>query len=182
MSPPLHIILFSGTLSPEFHLRSQEFQSLPLNSAGCYRHPVPPTCTEAENCSQMDSQGFMRLSTYVSLLSRTTLPFDECLKRTVSYVLFGFTVVFNRRTSLVSVIASGQDAEIFLEQDNPTGGFPSGSVVKNPLPVQEIQETQFNPWVRKIPWRRKWLSMPVFLPGESHGQRSLAGYSPWGHD
>ena len=34
--------------------------------------------------------------------------------------------------------------------------------------------------VRKIPWRRKWQPTPVFLPGESHGQRSLAGYSPWG--
>ena len=31
-----------------------------------------------------------------------------------------------------------------------------------------------------IPWRRAWQSTPVFLPGESHGQRSLAGYSPWG--
>ena len=40
---------------------------------------------------------------------------------------------------------------------------------------------RFNPWVRKIPWRRKWLPTEVFLPGESHGQRSLAGYSPWGH-
>ena len=38
----------------------------------------------------------------------------------------------------------------------------------------------FNPWVRKIPWRRKWQPTPVFLPGKSHGQRSLAGYSPWG--
>ena len=38
----------------------------------------------------------------------------------------------------------------------------------------------FNPWVRKIPWRRKWQPTPVFLPGESHGQRSLAGYSLWG--
>ena len=38
----------------------------------------------------------------------------------------------------------------------------------------------FNPWVRKIPWRRKWQPSPVFLPGESHGQRSLAGYNPWG--
>ena len=32
-----------------------------------------------------------------------------------------------------------------------------------------------------IPWRRKWQPTPVFLPGQSHGQRSLAGYSPWGH-
>ena len=39
----------------------------------------------------------------------------------------------------------------------------------------------FNPWVGKIPWRRKWLPTPVFLPGESHGQRRLAGKSPWGH-
>ena len=39
----------------------------------------------------------------------------------------------------------------------------------------------FNPWVRKIPWRRKWQPTPVFLPGESHGQISLVGYSPWGH-
>ena len=35
-------------------------------------------------------------------------------------------------------------------------------------------------WVRKMPWRRKWQSVPVFLPGKSHGQRSLAGYSSWG--
>ena len=38
----------------------------------------------------------------------------------------------------------------------------------------------FDPWVGKIPWRRKWQSTPVFLPGESHGRRSLVGYSPWG--
>ena len=38
----------------------------------------------------------------------------------------------------------------------------------------------FNPWVGKIPWKRESLSTPVFLPGESHGQRSLAGYSPSG--
>ena len=39
---------------------------------------------------------------------------------------------------------------------------------------------RFDPWARKSPWRRKWLPTPVFLPGESHGQRTLAGYSPWG--
>ena len=35
----------------------------------------------------------------------------------------------------------------------------------------------FDPWVRKIPWRRVWEPTPVFLPGESHGQRSLVGYT-----
>ena len=39
----------------------------------------------------------------------------------------------------------------------------------------------FDPWVRKICWRRKWQSTPVLLPGKSHEQRSLIGYSPWGH-
>ena len=38
----------------------------------------------------------------------------------------------------------------------------------------------FDPWVRKIPWKREWLLTSVFLPGESHGQRNLGGYSPWG--
>ena len=39
---------------------------------------------------------------------------------------------------------------------------------------------RFDPWVGKIPWRRKWQPTPVFLPGKSHGQRSLLGYSPMG--
>ena len=43
-----------------------------------------------------------------------------------------------------------------------------------------MQEPWIDPWVRKIPWRRKWQPTPAFLPGESHGQRSLAGYSPLG--
>ena len=38
---------------------------------------------------------------------------------------------------------------------------------------------EFDPWVRKSPWRRAWQSTPVFLTGESHAQRSLASYSPW---
>ena len=38
----------------------------------------------------------------------------------------------------------------------------------------------FDPWVRKIPWSRKWQPTPVFLRGKSHGQRSLVGYSLWG--
>jgi len=38
-------------------------------------------------------------------------------------------------------------------------------------------DDRFNPWVGKFPWRREWLPIPVFWPGEFHGQRSLAGYS-----
>ena len=39
----------------------------------------------------------------------------------------------------------------------------------------------FDPWVGKISWRRAWQPTPVFLPGKSHGQRYLAGYSLWDH-
>ena len=50
-------------------------------------------------------------------------------------------------------------------------------LVKN-LPA--VQETpRFNPWVRKIPWRRKWQPTPVSSPAKYHGQRSLVGCSPW---
>ena len=45
----------------------------------------------------------------------------------------------------------------------------------------EAREHGFNPWVCKIPWRRKQQSTPVFLPGKFHGQRNLVGCSPWGH-
>ena len=49
--------------------------------------------------------------------------------------------------------------------------------VKNPpANAGDKRDGGFDPWVRKIPWRRKWQPTPVFLPEESHGQRSLAGY------
>ena len=54
-------------------------------------------------------------------------------------------------------------------------GLPGAQMVKN-LPA--CRSSGFDPWVRKIPWRRKGLPTPVFLPGEFHGQRSLVGYSP----
>ena len=46
---------------------------------------------------------------------------------------------------------------------------------------QPCRRPGFDPWVGNIPWRRKWQPPPVVLPGEPHGQRSLAGYSPWSH-
>ena len=48
----------------------------------------------------------------------------------------------------------------------------------NRLPTMQV--TQVQSLSQKIPWRRKWQPTSVFLPGKSHGQRSLVGYSPWG--
>ena len=56
-------------------------------------------------------------------------------------------------------------------------GFCGGLVVKN-LPAKRCR---FDPWVRKIPWRRKGQPTPVFMSGEYHGQKSLEGYNPEGH-
>jgi len=52
-------------------------------------------------------------------------------------------------------------------------------VVKNPpANAGDVKRCGFDPWVRKIAWRRAWQLVLVFLPGESHGHRSLTGYSP----
>ena len=58
-------------------------------------------------------------------------------------------------------------------------GFPGGSDSKE-YACNSGDPAGFNPWVGRILWRREWLPTPVLLPGEFHGQRSLAGYSPWG--
>ena len=54
-------------------------------------------------------------------------------------------------------------------------GYPDGKE-----PGCQCRRLRFHPWVGKIPWRRKRQPTPVFLPGKSHGQRSLGGYGPWG--
>ena len=71
-------------------------------------------------------------------------------------------------------------AIIFLYIYKNFMGFPGCLVVKNP-PVVQCQRSRFDLWVKKIPWRRKQQATPAFLPGESHGQESLVGWSPWGH-
>ena len=89
--------------------------------------------------------------------------------------------------SAFSVRSYGKSKWTFLPTRYVSQGFPGGPVVKNGLPVQEAQETKVRSWVGKIPWCGKWQPSPVCLPGKFHGQRSLAGYSPWelhrvGHD
>ena len=58
--------------------------------------------------------------------------------------------------------------------------FPGSASGKEPAcQCRRQKRLRFNPWVGKIPWRRAWQPTPAFLPGESHGPRSLAGYT-WG--
>ena len=53
-------------------------------------------------------------------------------------------------------------------------GFPAGTSGKES--ASQCRRLGFNPWAGKIPWRRNWQPIPVFLPGESYGQRSLVGH------
>ena len=68
---------------------------------------------------------------------------------------------------------------ITYQYDKQSVDFPGGSGGKSIC--LQCRRLGFDPWVRKIPWRRKWQPTVVLLPGKSHGQRSLVGYSPWGH-
>ena len=63
-----------------------------------------------------------------------------------------------------------------------SGSFPDGSVIKESTSqCKRHRKWEFSPWVRKVPWRRKWQPTPILLPGKSHGQRCMVGYNPWGY-
>ena len=66
--------------------------------------------------------------------------------------------------------------------DKPTQGISSSRLPRFSGKESDCQHMRwgFSPWVGKIPWRGKWQPTPVFFPGKSYGQRSLAGNSPWG--
>ena len=73
-------------------------------------------------------------------------------------------------------------ALLLVETDPQFLGCPSGvSGKESACQCRGLRRCGFNPWLRKIPWSRKWQPAPVFLPGKYYGQRSLAGYSPRDH-
>ena len=74
---------------------------------------------------------------------------------------------------------SGHSCKVWL-LNNPIMLPRWHSGKESACPCRRYWRRRFNPWVRKIPWRRKWQPTPVLLPGKFHRQRSLVGYSPWG--
>ena len=69
-----------------------------------------------------------------------------------------------------------------LKEKKGGGCFPGGTSGKeSTCQCKRSKRSRVPPWVGKIPWRRKWQPTPAFLPGKSHGWRSLAGYSPKSH-
>ena len=72
-------------------------------------------------------------------------------------------------------------ADFFFWEIEGLGQSPGGTSGKeHACQCRRHERPRFSPWIGKIPWRRKWQPIPVSLPGESHGQRSLEGYSQWG--
>ena len=70
--------------------------------------------------------------------------------------------------------------QVFIGLTNQLPAMGGISGTESACRCRRPKRLGFNPWVRKIPWRRKWRLTPVFLPGKFNGQRSLVGYSPWG--
>ena len=92
-----------------------------------------------------------------------------CIVNPPSLNMFGI----DQRNDLLRLFFSSMSAKTVLS-------FPGGTSGKeSTCQARRCRRCGFNPWVRKIPWRRKWQPTPVFLPGKFHGQRSLTDYSPW---
>ena len=92
-----------------------------------------------------------------------------CGKKCGNYIFFGYSFLGDRR--MLQIKASRKTE----------GASPVAKWQRICLQCRSHKRHQFDPWVRKIPWRRAWQLTPAFLPGGFQGQRSLVGYSPWGH-
>ena len=90
------------------------------------------------------------------------------------------TRLFKSPISKYSHVAGRVPTYVFLG-DNSAPWLPRWHSGKEfACQCRRHKRSRFDPWVGEIPWRRAWQPSPAFLPGESHGQRSLAGYSPYG--
>ena len=87
-------------------------------------------------------------------------------------VFFSFLSSFRAQEFTVEN-GTDDDCEILVVAENTP--FLGASI------CLQCRRPGFDPWLRKTPWSRKWQPTPVCLPGEFQGQRSLVGYSPWGH-
>ena len=96
--------------------------------------------------------------------------FNKNVKNPFNCALRSFHLTFNWKQSIRDVMAG-----VCWEQ--AASKFPGGA--QGEEPTGQCWGCGFNPWFGKIPWKRQWQPIPVFLPEESHGQRSLAGSRPW---
>ena len=139
--------------------------------------------------SMLIKMGMLQIMyTHIQRITKQTLPkLKKKKKKPQWYQVIGILMILS--PTLVVLHLSFQSSSLFfstllwspqilVHMDASLVGSLVAQMVKNLLAMQET-------WVRSLGWedpqRREWLSTPVFLPGESHGQRSLASYSQWGH-
>ena len=85
----------------------------------------------------------------------------------------------NKETPSIFHFKMNENMQLICLMNKHLGVSHVALVKRNCLPVQKTKRCHLDPWVGKIPWRRAWQPTPAFLPGEFHGQRSLAGYNSW---
>ena len=102
--------------------------------------------------------------------------FNPCFEK-VQYFITAFPRQEAKYIFFLVFFATG--VQIYVLSAASKEGFLGGSMVKSTL-TNSGDMGPIDPWAGKIPWRKKWQPTPVVLPGESHGQRTLVGYSSWG--
>ena len=119
------------------------------------------------------TQSFIALDTVQSATHRAhTLKTLHVVQKGISHMCVKGNLTSMHQSGLLSCFFKGWDLGLPWQ-------FPGGDSGKES--ACQCRRCEFDSWVGKIPWRRKWQPTPVFLPGGFHGQRSLAGYTPWGH-
>ena len=122
----------------------------------------------------------IRFVEYVAWLN-TRLGVPRCLKQNTAT-----TKCISSTPSSLSHFSTGTIIHLVLVQASCQGvsivsDFPAANSKELACQSRGRERRKFDPWVWKIAWRRAWQPTPVFLPGESYGERSLVGYSPRGH-
>ena len=107
---------------------------------------------------------------------------SHCQTHNTHDSIMGKTIMVFREPPRSLYKANNGNGLYLAETKAMTEGFPGSSVVKKKKKKSSCQykRHRFDPWVRKIPWKRKWQPTPIFFPEKSQGQRSLMCYSPWG--
>ena len=92
--------------------------------------------------------------------------------KTDKHILLLWLCNYYSLNTIVSWLVNRKITELYIS--------PRNTLVAQRVKSLQCGRTRFDPWVGKIPWRRKWQPTALFLSRKSHGRRSLAGYSPWG--
>ena len=168
VSPPV-IEPFSCQSPPSFPLLSQSLCDPRMCCPHVYTHV----------CAALHFLVWIRLY-YMSPSCRAFSTW-HCVLETLSCCSRRPTALTNAHTVFLRINVTYEPAPVY----DHLGGFQVLKGLPWWLRWRRIRlrprRPEFNPWVGTIPWIREWQPTPVFLPGKSHGQKSLVGSSPWGH-